>query len=393
MTIARSLLLCFFTNDDYINELCLAYWSLNEHGKWCSSFAQLTIQTRKSRAALHSLIKENSSAYMLYLRCEECANPIQVTSRTDFESVTRVAKRNRQYRCENCIDRQAVKQSKPPELPPDQVSEAPSQKVRTVIDYNQLDYTNAFLLYSLLSAAGEQWNKNTIAPISAQIGTLAPTPSLTTEIYLHLHSEKIIIPSPSSCNRPFPNIGDNSYLTFLPNDVTWILALDERKMTPASLMNTLELIIGKFDPASASTLWYLIAEAECERYFGELCDRYRFKRQMLYTEKVAGAIRYCLDRLSLPQVWNILWCTMRTVAALVQEGTYSHPHVYNMISTIVMRDVDRRIANNQQIRPWGRLQPHKESVITSVLFDKVFHTGTAAFEQVNGKNSSLYRRP
>jgi len=56
-----------------------------------------------------------------------------------------------------------------------------------------------------------------------------------------------------------------------------------------------------------------------------------------------------------------------------------------------MRDIDRRMGNNQQIRPWGRLQAHKESVITSVLFDKVFQTGTTAFEQVNGKNSSFYR--
>lgn len=391
MTNAQLPVLCFFTSDDYINELCLAYWTLNEHGKWCSSFAQLIIQTRKSRAALCSLINENSSAYLPYLRCDECAQPIQVTSRTEFESVKRVAKRNKQYRCDNCINKQAVRQSKPAELPSDEVLKPTSQKVPSVIDCNKLDYTNAVLLYSLLSAAGEQWNGNTIAPISAQIGTLAPTPSLTTEIYLHLHSEKIIIPTPSSCNRLFPNIGDNDYLTFLPNDVTWILACDERKLTPTSLLNALELIIEKFDHSSASALWYVIAEAECERYFGELCERYRFKRQMLYTEKVAGAIKYCLDRLSLPQVWNILWCTMRTVAALVQEGTYSHPHVYNMISTIITRDVDRRIANNQQIRPWGRLQPHKESVITSVLFDKVFDKGTAAFEQVNGKNSSLYR--
>jgi len=393
MTNAQSPVLCFFTHDDYINELCLAYWSLNEQGKWCSSFTQLMLQTRKSRPALCSLIKEKTSAYIPYLRCEECTQPIQVISRTHFESVRRTAKRNKKYCCDSCISKLAATRSKPPELSPDQVSEPTSHQVRSAIDYSQLDYTNAVLLYSLLSAAGEQWNKNTIAPINAQIGTLAPTPNLTTEIYLHLHSEKIIIPSPSVCSRPFHNIGDNSYFAFLPNEITWILALDERKMTQTSLMNALELIIGKFDPGAASALWYLIAEAECERYFGELCDRYRFKRQMLYTEKVAGAIRYCLDRISLPQVWNILWCTMRTVAALVQEGTYSHPHVYNMISTIVMRDVDRRIANNQQIRPWSRLQPHKESAITSVLFDKVFNTGTAAFEQVNGKNSSFYRQP
>lgn len=83
---------------------------------------------------------------------------------------------------------------------------------------------------------------------------------------------------------------------------------------------------------------------------------------------------------------------MRTVAALVQEGTYSHPHVYNMIPTIVIRDVDRRLANNQQVRPWNRLPPYKESIITSIIFDKVFQTGTAAFEQVNGRNSVIYRR-
>jgi len=303
----------------------------------------------------------------------------------------RRAKNNTQYRCGNCTDTQTIKQDQRFDTAPDQVSEPSSQQVRPTIDYNQLDYTNAVLLYSLLLAAGEQWKNNTIAPISAQIGTLAPTLDFTIAIYLQLESEKIITPSPPPYHRSFPNIGNSDHLKFLPHEVTWALPYDEQKLLTSPLMGSLELIIEKFDPASATALWYAVAEAECERYFGELCDRYRFKREMLYTEKVGAAIRYCLDRLSLPQVWNILWCTMRTIAALVQEGTYSHPHVYNMIPTIVMRDIDRRMANNQQIRPWGRLQPHKESAITSVLFDKVFQTGTAAFEQVNGKNSSFYR--
>ncbi len=336
-------------------------------------------------------MKANSSAYIPYLRCNECAQPIQVSSRADFDLIRRSAKNNAEYRCSNCTTTQTIKPNQPFDRAPDQVSEPSSQPFNSTIDYSQLGYTSAVLLYSLLLAAGEQWNNNTIAPISTQFGTLAPTLDFTIAIYLQLQNEKIITPSLPPFHHSFPNIGNSDYLKFLTHEVTWVLSHDEQKMLTSPLMDSLELIIQKFDPVSATALWYAVAEAECERYFGELCDRYRFKREMLYTEKVSAAIRYCLDRLSLPQVWNILWCTMRTIAALVQEGTYSHPHVYNMIPTIVMRDIDRRMGNNQQIRPWGRLQAHKESVITSVLFDKVFQTGTTAFEQVNGKNSSFYR--
>ncbi|MDB5792631.1 MAG: hypothetical protein JWQ80_2655 [Massilia sp.] len=391
MTNALSPILCLHSSDNYINELCLAYWSLDPNGKWSSSVARLKTQTGKSLAALRSIVKANSSAYIPYLRCNECAQPIQVSGRADFDLMRRTAKNNVQYRCGNCTNTRTIQPNQSFDTVPDQVSEPSSQEVRPTIDYNQLNYTNAVLLYSLLLAAGEQWNNNTIAPISAQIGTLAPTLDFTIEIYLQLQKERIITPSPPPYHRSFPNIGNSEYLKFLPHEVTWVLPHDEQKLLTSPLMGSLELIIEKFDPVSATALWYAVSEAECERYFGELCDRYRFKREILYTEKVGAAIRYCLDRLSLPQVWNILWCTMRTIAALVQEGTYSHPHVYNMIPTIVMRDIDRRMANNQQIRPWGRLQPHKESVITSVLFDKVFQTGTAAFEEVNGKNSSFYR--
>jgi len=393
MTNFHSPVLCFYTSDNYIIELCLAYWCQNQEGKWCHSLAQLKVQTGKNRAELTSLINSHCSAYLLSARCEQCARPVQVTNRAEFDSAKRKTKTIKQQYCRQCTNNETAKSAGLHDPSRDQPPELFPEQIHSISSSDQLNYTNAVLLYSLLSAAGEQWNNNTIAPIKAQVGALAPTSELTTEIYLHLVNEGIISPSLPRHSSTFSTIGDNDYITFLPDEVTWIVAFDKLKTQPETLMNSLERIIEKFDPAAATALWFVVAEAECERYFNELCERYRFKSQMLYTEKVSRAIRYCLDRLSLPQVWNILWCTMRTIAALVQEGTYSHPHVYNMIPTIVMRDIDRRMANNQQIRPWGRLQPHKEAAITSVLFDKVFGAGTAAFEQVTGKNSSSYRHP
>ncbi|MBA4057416.1 MAG: hypothetical protein C0490_22065 [Marivirga sp.] len=329
-----------------------------------------------------------SCTYMLNLCCDRCALPRAVTSRTSFEIIKKRRTNNQTYRCHACIRVQADTAS---------IEEAANEMTEFPVTHSysaeaeekdQIKYTNAVLLYSLLLAAGEQWTDRTIAPISAQIGNLAPTIDLTTAVYLQLHKENLISPVLPPSRLGLPTIGHDNYFSFHPHNVKWVL--DATLNTDKFLIARLESEIKNFDPSCATDLWYAVAEAECERYFGELCARYRFKNELLYSEKVGAAIRYCLDRLSLPQVWNILWSTMRTVAALVQEETYSHPHVYNMIPTIITRDIDRRLANNQQIRPWGRLQPHRESVLTSVLFDKVFRNGTEAFEQVNGKNSSHY---
>lgn len=140
------------------------------------------------------------------------------------------------------------------------------------------------------------------------------------------------------------------------------------------------------DLVAIAGLWWMVAEAECERYFGELCERYRFSRETVFTPKVAESIRYCLERISLAQVWNVLWYTMRDIAALLQEGKYIRPHVYNMVAGNIRRDIDRRLANNFPIRPWNRLRADKEPIITGIFFDKVLGKGDFAFETVTARN-------
>ena len=110
----------------------------------------------------------------------------------------------------------------------------------------------------------------------------------------------------------------------------------------------------------------------------------------MFTNKVADSIRYCLERVSLPQVWNILWYTMREIAALIQEGKYIRPHVYNMVSGNIRRDIDRKLANNTLIRPWTRLRYEKEPIITGILFDKIFGKGDVAFKTVTGRNVEAF---
>lgn len=372
----------------------MRYWSLEGNGTWSEKVAALQQESGCSQRELLMLIATSSRSYIKGIRCHDCRTVPEITSRQQFVDAARsFVRKGHVHRCPKCA--RAVEQKK--------VGEAAAEEARkkvqventltalganlAPVDYGALGYTEAFLLYSVLRAAGECWEGRQILSLETQAGNLAPTGEMATTIYMHLYKEGIITPVPSWRSKAFIVADDVSdTLNFPPEDVNWMLALPKDGTPIEHVLGSLEVLLDQRDLVSVAGLWSMIAEAECERYFGELCERYRFSKEAVFTPKVAESIRYCLDRVSLAQVWNVLWYTMREIAALIQEGRYIRPHVYNMVAGNLRRDIDRRLANNSPIRPWSRLRADKEPIITGILFDKVIGKGDSAFETVNARN-------
>lgn len=261
MTIAISPVICLLTSDDETNNLCLAYWSLNQCGQWSSSLADLMKVAGKGQAALLALVRASSSAYISQIRCNGCGEPKQIFSRTDFDVSKRRARRGVLYRCHDCINAHAEKSDSLCESIVEHDSELFDQGPDPTTAPIILSYTNAVLLYSVLLAAGEQWNGKTISPISAQIAKLAPTFDLAIAIYLHLQNEKIITPSFPPARRSFPNIGEDDYIMYMPQEVTWTLPDSIAEVPSSHFIESLELTMAEFDAGAAADLWHTVAEA------------------------------------------------------------------------------------------------------------------------------------
>lgn len=398
MTYTLAPVLCFLSNNPREVELCVRYWSRAENGMWSEKVAALLQDDCRSQRELHALIGSSCQAYVRGVKCHDCGSLPIAGSRQQFDTMTRsFLSRGHVYRCHKCG--RAAEAQKYAEAAVAEKRKK-EQLVRLLgsceaklcpVNYESLEYTDAFFLYAALVAAGECWQGRSIASLRAQTGNLAPTLEDTIAIYLRLYNKGIITPSSSSSSKILKFVDEASgQFDFSPLEAAWTLAPPSNGAPVEDLLALLEPLLGQADQTSVAGIWLLVAEAECERYFGELCERYRLSKDVVFTDKVADSIRYCLDRVSLPQVWNILWCTMRDIAALIQEGKYIRPHVYNMISGNIRRDIDRRLANNTAIRPWTRHRSDREPVITGILFDKILGKGNLAFETVTAKNVAAF---
>lgn len=387
-------ILCFLTDNEQTLDLCLRYWSLENNGTWSEKVTALQQASGWAQRDLLALIGASCRSYIKGIKCHDCGTVPEITSRQQFVDAARsFVRKGHVHRCRKCA--QVAEHKRAAEA----VAEEERTKVQVAnvlttlganlepVDYSALGYTEAFLLYSVLRAAGECWQGRQIMSLGTQAGKLAPTDELASAIYMQLYEEGIIAPTSSWSTKAFIVVDDASgTLRFPPQEVNWTLALPKDGTPIENVLGTLEGLLEQRDIVTVAGLWSMVSEAECERYFGELCERYRFSKEAVFTPKVAESIRYCLDRVSLAQVWNVLWCTMREIAALIQEGRYIRPHVYNMIASNIRRDIDRRLANNFPIRPWTRLRAEKEPIITGILFDKVLGKGDLAFETVSARN-------
>ncbi|VVE13234.1 hypothetical protein PCE31106_02732 [Pandoraea cepalis] len=180
-------------------------------------------------------------------------------------------------------------------------------------------------------------------------------------------------------------VKDDGKIAYYPTRVNWTLASDPEGLSDSDLLTVLEASFHTPEPDALDALWKIVAEDECKAYFIEQYDRYNFPGDG-YSDKIAESIRYALERYSIPQVWNLIYYTMKGLAALLQDSRYTRRHVYNMIPGNIRRRVDNSIANNYEVRPWGRQSEAKEAFLTSLFFDKILGGGTEDFNLVNSSN-------
>ena len=72
----RTPFVCFLTDSETNNSLCLRYWSIDDSGKWTEPYAALQSDAGLSRAEMIKMLKSACRAYLPHLRCNACGTAI-----------------------------------------------------------------------------------------------------------------------------------------------------------------------------------------------------------------------------------------------------------------------------------------------------------------------------
>lgn len=396
MTEDRSPFVCFLTDNEAQNTLCLRYWSVDATGKWSETFDKLVSDSGLGKWDLTNMLKSACRAYLPHVRCRACEVPIQVGTRSEYAPLTgrlqALGKRSRPPLCTHCNAAALAANREADLFAQQQHRERITGVLKRLhekaspIDYGSLSYVQSCLLYATLVAANVGPDDQVLTPLASVTGALAPTPALSEEIYTRLFNDGIILPALSSDPNAFSHSEETGSVTIDIRMGAWTLADDVAGRSMDEIFCVLFERLEQPEPQAVEELWYLVAENECKRYFVSQCERYRFIQPDVYSSKVAAAVRHYLDRFSIGQVWNIIYYVLKDLAALSQERTYARQHIYNMIPGSIRRYADYRLANDKSIRPWRRPPPTTESWLTSILLDKVLKGGDISFETLKGQD-------
>ena len=396
----RTPYICLLTDSEIANSFCLRYWARSSAGKWSESFQSLLADSGLRKGEMVDMLKSACWLHFPHLRCGSCGAQISVATRSEYSSIIGTVQRFRNGKpsaiCAACTaavpapedktDLFALKHRR------DQVTSALMRlhEEAKPVDYANLTFLQSFLLYAALLAANLAPGETVVSPLQTQLDELAPTPELAEDIYARLCTERIFLPALSSDLNAFSLEKDTGAVTCNIYAAAWTLAGDACGRSIDEILTVLFRRLDQPEPAAVETLWYLVAEGECRRYFVSQWERYKFAHPDLNSAKVSVALQPYLDQCSVGQLWNVIYYAVKNLAALTQEGRHTQQHIYNMLPGGIRRYADYRLANGQTIRPWHRPSPPKLSWITNLLLDKVLKAGDIAFERLRGQDVVEY---
>lgn len=383
--------LCYRTDDQHVINICNRYWALGPQGLWHENVDPIALDAGVPKHSVVKFIQQACTAFSIRARCGDCGTPVQVKSRTDFAASKKFAPK-----CEICYEQEKARRAQ--QIAQQQEDKRASElaaaaEIRQQLleineallpcDYQSLDFVTSALLYAALTTAGEAWQDATLLSLDCQANSLTPTLDGSIAIYKRLKDAGILCLSPSSPHGSVIIEGDR--LAYYPPRVNWTLAEDSEGIPWSDLLTVLEVSFHSPTAEELESLWHIVATEECKAYLFEMYAKYKFF-DAEYSDRIAESINYALQYYPIPKVWNIISFTLLKLAALMQAGTHTKKHVYNMIPGNIRRSVDKLIADNREIRSWTRRSETKEAFLTGLLFDKILGGGTDDFNSVTSAN-------
>jgi len=389
MSRTADILLCVHSQDSDEIEMAVQYWTRNEDGSsWGAAVREIAERFGIEAHELPAVVRRIAQAYDLQIRCIDCNAPRIVESRSALSGVT-----GGNYICEECRSARAEIQATQVRIRTALRREQFISIIRRVsspdgcFDYSEIDYFDAVLSYAIMlasdtsCASGRVGDPRQLSMCSSDI--------LTGKLLSDLFNDSILIfcedtPLEAAHESTF----ETGKLCYYPLSVNWQFAADEGDRTFSQVFRQLAAVIDARadDPTSnpaINRLWWTLALDDARNYLREQTHLHCLPTREP-GEKTEEALRYALQRFSIPQVRNLIWRVTKDAAALSTRRDFHRMHALNTIPGALIRICDRALSDGWTINPYCKKWDQEEPLLTTLLFDRILQIGIAGFKSMNG---------
>lgn len=389
------------TENKELASVCELYWEVDSDLNFVHKVAELAELAGVDKAKLTSVIREACHATISDWKCSSCEKPFVFSGRSDFTS-NRFILLNSAYRQHTflCSDCEKIRREKEVEEKKQQAEAARKareaaeievrKKIREIYDLSRrrpteiqsLSLTDAIYLISILRG-GAYENLTKIMPVSMFEQSLTADDDFSAEIIIHLHDNKLIYVHPDNEPEAFEKDNVSTFYIYKVYYAPPISATspDEPKALVTELFN---LVNGEWSEEwcqEALKLWKKVALSECKEYLLFVLNEHHF--EFSPGEKTTQYLEFALEHFSTAQVFNTIWRAAKDAAAYYQrEEGISKRQAANAAIASIQRISERAVAENWEIKPYGRNYKCPQALVSEVLYNFALKLGDEGFQSI-----------
>jgi hypothetical protein len=380
--------LCFEVSHSEYRQLAIDYWDGYEvagRWKWDCSIEELSELHGVPKKDVPKLVKLASRAVNLARRCIDCDFPQEFSSRSAIANRT-----YGDHLCNTCLE--IRNQSRLWKLEEEEKQRFSAQRAmigeisqrNKTFNYDSIGYADAVIAFGIMLASDEACEVGTFR--NSQNLHLCPGSSLSSKLLARLFDSGILRIDETTPPQAIEIGADNSW-SFFPHRIFWRFALDKDGRSFSEVMRLLGQIIDTRESnpkygQSVAELWRLLAYDDALDHLLHEVDSYRLP-DVRIGPKAEEAIWHALEHLSIPQVRREITNVVKNAAALSQHRDFVKRHALNTIPGALISYVDRAVSEGWQISPILRNWQNEESVLLTVLFNRVLGTGLPGFRTLS----------
>lgn len=211
---------------------------------------------------------------------------------------------------------------------------------------------------------------------------LAPSFEFLKQMHESLKKQGIISLSPQSKTESFTYNEDITAITsYSALRAQWELLSSFSKQEKKAYIKELEEVIASDNwpehwHIESNKLWHSIALHECLEYLTYLLERRQFPIEE-FGEKTITTFESLLKRFSIAQIFNLSWQSIRDTGDFLRQKMIPHSQAQSVFTGILLRKVDRALAQKWIVRDGGRDFNCAQSVVSKTLFNLFLKLGDA----------------
>lgn len=388
------------TENKDLASICKLYWEVDSDLNFVHKVGELAELAKIDKAKLTSVVREACRTTISDWKCSNCKKPFVFSGRSEFTK-NRSLLLNSSYRqysflCANCEKEKREKEIEEKKRQVEaarkarEVAEIELRKKirenydlakRPVTDVQDLSLTDAIYLISIIRG-GAYEDLTKIIPVRMFEHPLSSDDDFSTEIIRHLCNNELIYVHPDTEPEGFEKDNISTYYiyhVYYAPPISQTAPEDPKVL----LSELLKRVNGEWSEEwcqEALEIWKKVALSECKEYLLFVLNEHHF--EFSPGEKTTQYLEYALEHFSTAQVYNTIWRAAKDAAAYYQREGVSKRQAANVAVAAIQKISERAIAENWEIKPFGRNYKCPQALVSEVLYNLALKLGDEGFQTI-----------